>query len=177
MIFLGKMVFKPQLIDKASRVLDACRQQRLTLAVAESCTGGLLAACLTEISGASDIFMGGAVTYSNAAKHDILSVNEEIIEKYGAISEQTAKKMALGTAQKFHCHLTAAITGIAGPNGGSDAKPVGTVYIAVAYNGETMCKKWHFSGNRTAIRLQSAEAALDMLLSAASQVRISTKSN
>ena len=162
------MVFDPHLSRKAATLLDSCRQQMLSLAVAESCTGGLLAACLTENSGASDVFMGGATTYSNKAKHDILSLSNDTIEKYGAVSEQTASKMAQGVASVFHCPLTAAITGIAGPGGGSSAKPVGTVYIAILHNGKVACKKWHFSGGRNAIRLQSIEAALDMLLDAIS---------
>lgn len=160
------MVFDTRLTDKAAALLNACRRQGHTLAVAESCTGGLLAACLTEISGASDVFMGGAVTYANKAKTDILSVSTETIEIYGAVSEQTAKEMALGAAQAFHCSLAASITGIAGPAGGSEAKPVGTVYIAIAYHDSVIYKKWHFSGNRNTIRLQSTEAALDMLLDA-----------
>lgn len=150
---------------KAETLLRLCRAKGLKLAMAESCTGGLVSAALTEIAGSSDVFIGGAVTYANEAKRDIIGVSSESLEKYGAVSEQVAEEMALGACKVFHAHIAASITGIAGPSGGSPEKPVGTVYIGVALNGVAHVSHHLFSGDRRAIREQSAEAALNMLIS------------
>lgn len=141
----------------------------MTLALVESCTGGLLAACITEHAGVSDVFMGCAVTYSNAAKHEFLEIDSENIALFGAVSEQVARNMAQAARSRFGADVSAAITGIAGPSGGSAEKPVGTVDIAVAIHGETAYRRHHFTGDRHGIRLQAVEAALDMLREALDQ--------
>src|SRR5437016_3928886 len=111
----------------ARRVLDACRAQNLKLAVAESCTGGLLAAALTEIPGSSDVFDRGFVTYSNTAKQAMLGVPVAVLESKGAVSKETAETMAAGALERSGADLSAAITGVAGPGGGTAEKPVGLV--------------------------------------------------
>lgn len=158
------MPFSDSLLRKAQRVLDLCGKQGKHLAVAESCTGGLLAACFTELAGASSVFLGGAVTYANEAKHEVLGVSMDDISAFGAVSEQVAREMARGACQQFHAQVAAATTGIAGPSGGSPEKPVGTVDIAICIAGDITYKRHHFNGDRRNIRVQSVEAALDMLL-------------
>jgi nicotinamide-nucleotide amidase len=135
----------------------------LTLAVAESCTGGLIGDRLTNVPGSSDYFLGGVVSYSNAAKQDLLRVPAEILAATGAVSPETAREMAQGVRETFHAALGLAVTGIAGPSGGSIEKPVGTVYIGLA-TGEG-ADVWHykFSGTRTQIKTLTAETALDRL--------------
>lgn len=160
------MRFSDAILEKSSRVVAACRAQGETLALAESCTGGLLAACITEHAGVSDVFMGGAVTYSNDAKHEILGINAADIDAFGAVSEHTAKSMAYNACTRFEASVSAAITGIAGPSGGSEEKPVGTVDVATARRGKVTYRRHLFTGDRHGIRLQAVEAALDMLLEA-----------
>ena len=121
-----------ELIDAATRVLDANRALGRRVAVAESCTGGLVSAALTEIAGSSDVFDAGFVTYSNEAKHDLLGVSDDVVATFGAVSIATAWSMAQGAIEKSQADIAVAITGIAGPGGGSDKKPVGTVIFARA---------------------------------------------
>lgn len=138
-------------------------ERGLTLAVAESCTGGLIGHRLTGVPGASDYFLGGVVSYSNAAKQDLLRVPPEVLAQKGAVSPETARDMARGVRETFHADVGLAVTGIAGPSGGSPAKPVGTVYIGLATpEGEDV---WHyqFYGNRAEIKILTAETALDRL--------------
>lgn len=151
------------LLELSAQVISACRSRGLTLAAAESCTGGLLAACITEHAGVSDVFMGCAVTYSNDAKHEILQISASDLDAFGAVSEHTAKSMAYNACTRFDADCAAAITGIAGPSGGSDDKPVGTVDIAVAVKGKVSYRRHHFTGNRSRVREQAVEAALQML--------------
>ena len=135
----------------------------LTLAVAESCTGGLIGHRLTEVPGASDYFLGGVVSYSNDAKCDLLRVPAAVLARHGAVSPETARDMARGVREVFHAAIGLATTGIAGPSGGSLEKPVGTVYIGLATDqGEEV---WHFQfhGNRAEIKTLTAETALDRL--------------
>jgi nicotinamide-nucleotide amidase len=120
---------------EAAGLIDLCRDRKLMIATAESCTGGLLAAYLTSIAGASDVLERGFVTYSNAAKTDMLSVEAGVIEAVGAVSQQVALAMAAGALLHSKADLSAAITGVAGPGGGSDEKPVGLVHFAVARRG------------------------------------------
>jgi PncC family amidohydrolase len=148
----------------ANRLLGRCREKKLKLAMAESCTGGLVSALLTEEAGGSDMFMGGAVTYSNEAKRDILGVSQESLDKFGAVSAQVAEEMALGACRVYAAQISASVTGIAGPSGGSPEKPVGTVYIACALQGKVTHRHFLFIGNRQEIRLQSAEAALNLCM-------------
>jgi len=139
------------------------RERRLSLALAESCTGGLIGHRLTNVPGASDYFGGGVVSYSNAAKHDLLRVPAEVMAQRGAVSPETALHMARGVRALFHADLGLAVTGIAGPGGGAPDKPVGTVYISLAApEGEDV---WHyyFQGSREEIKALTAETALDRL--------------
>lgn len=139
------------------------RERGLTLAVAESCTGGLLGYRITKVSGSSDYFLGGIISYSNEVKRDALGVNEEDLRKYGAVSEQVARQMAEGARRVIKADLGVGITGIAGPTGGTPDKPVGLVYIALATPEETICQKNIFPGDREMVRWRSSQTALDMV--------------
>lgn len=133
------------------------------LALAESCTGGLLGHRVTNVPGSSDYFEQGVVTYSDGAKTDLLGVPPETIAAHGAVSEATARAMAEGILRKSRAQVSAAITGIAGPSGGRPEKPVGTVFVAVAGPGGTRCQRHQFRGERESIKEQSTEAALALL--------------
>ena len=160
----------PQILyDKASEVIAANRKLGRTVAVAESCTGGLVCAALTEIPGASDVFEAGYITYSNAAKIDDLGVSEEVVETFGAVSVATAWAMARGALSASQADLAVAITGIAGPGGGSPAKPVGTVVFARAERGADPSQivadqKLFEEKDRSGVRLQAALCALELLM-------------
>lgn len=152
------------LIDAASALIDACREAGLTIATAESCTGGLVAGCLTEVPGSSDVFERGFVTYSNDAKTEQLGVPAPMIMRHGAVSEEVAKAMAIGALARSRALLTIAITGVAGPGGGTRDKPVGLVHFASAMTGGvTTTERHEFEGNRTDIRREAVRAALRML--------------
>ena len=122
-------------MNKATALLSACRDRKLKLATAESCTGGLIAACLTEIAGSSDVVERGFVVYSNDAKTDLLGVPSMLIGKHGAVSEEVARSMAEGAIAKSRAEIAVAVTGIAGPGGATPTKPVGLVHLAVALRG------------------------------------------
>ncbi len=139
-------------------------EEGFTLSLAESCTGGMVQEILTSFSGASKYFLGGIVSYSNQAKINLLKVQENTLNKYGAVSEETAIEMAQGVKKIFKSDFSASVTGIAGPDGGTFEKPVGTVFISVANNDKTMTKKFVFSGNRKRIRQMSAENVFFMLM-------------
>ncbi len=140
-------------------------RKRLTITSAESCTGGLIAACLTEISGASLVFTRGFITYANDAKIDLLGVPEELIDRLGAVSEEISRAMAEGALARADADLAVSVTGIAGPAGGTETKPVGLVHMAAARKGgETIHQQEIFPGDRQAIRSQSVESALALLL-------------
>ncbi len=134
------------------------------LATAESCTGGMIAAACTDLAGASDWFERGFVTYSNAAKTEMLGVPAALIEQEGAVSEAVARAMADGALPHSQAHVSLAVTGVAGPTGGSDAKPVGTVWFAWCVGGETHSEVQHFPGDRAAIRAATLRYALQRLL-------------
>jgi nicotinamide-nucleotide amidase len=138
-------------------------QRRLTLAVAESCTGGMIAARMTNISGSSEYFERGVVTYSNESKTEILGVPKELIEKHGAVSREVAAAMARGIKQSGRTDLGLAVTGIAGPTGGTKEKPVGLVYISLASAEGAKTDEYNFYGNRDQVRVQAAQTALDMV--------------
>jgi nicotinamide-nucleotide amidase len=157
------------LLDAARAVVDAHRAAGTTIAVAESCTGGLVAAALTEIPGSSDVFGAGFVTYSNEAKVAMLGLNEEVIETFGAVSIATAWGMAQGALARSGADAAVAITGIAGPGGGSQRKPVGTVVFARARRGqnpkEIVADTREFGDlGRGGVRLQAAVCALELLM-------------
>ena len=138
-------------------------QRKLTLAVAESCTGGMIGSRITNIAGSSEYFERGVVTYSNAAKSDLLGVPAELIERKGAVSKEVAAAMALGIRERAGTDLGLAVTGIAGPGGGTPEKPVGLVYIALAWEKNKKIGEHRFLGTRDQIRKRSAQAALDMV--------------
>lgn len=140
---------------------NALRAKHALLVTAESCTGGWVAQAVTAIAGSSGWFERGFVTYSNDAKRELLGVRRETLERYGAVSEETAREMALGALASSRGTLALAITGIAGPGGGSPGKPVGTVCFAwAARGGQARSETRHFAGDREAVRRQSAERAL-----------------
>lgn len=134
------------------------------LALAESCTGGLIAHRITNVPGASQYLRGGIVAYSNEVKVSILGVQKEIIDSEGAVSEPVAKAMAEGACEQFNADLGIGVTGVAGPDGGTPDKPVGLVYIALAVPGVTRVEREVFSGDRVAIKQQTAERSLELLL-------------
>jgi nicotinamide-nucleotide amidase len=159
----------PELLAAAARVLDANRAAGRTIAAAESCTGGLVMAALTEIAGASDVVERGFVTYSNEAKMESIGVNQDILETFGAVSIAVAWAMAQGALKHSHADVAVAITGIAGPGGGSEKKPVGTVVFARAVRGddpEAMVADIRHFGDlgRSEIRRQAALVALELLM-------------
>ncbi len=139
------------------------RARGLTLAVAESCSGGLICHRLTNVPGSSDYFLGGVVTYSNRAKVDLLQVPEAVLAAHGAVSADTARAMAAGVRRLFHAHLGVAVTGIAGPTGGTPEKPVGTVYIGVAVGDRVETRHYLFPGGREEVKSRTAAAALEWL--------------
>jgi len=145
-------------------VVRLLKQRNETLAVAESCTGGLIANKITNVSGASEVFLAGYVTYANAAKSDVLGIDPKLIDKHGAVNEAIARAMAEGARARAASTYGLATTGIAGPKGGSDEKPVGTVYIALASeNSETVARKFLFSTDRETFKQLAAQTALDLL--------------
>ena len=133
----------------------------LTISVAESCTGGLIGHIITSTPGSSAYYVGGVISYSNQAKCDLLGVSPDTLEKYGAVSKQTAKEMAAGIRERFKSDIGLSVTGIAGPDGGSVEKPVGTVFMGFAYDKEPCSMKYLFRGNRSEIKQQTAETALE----------------
>ena len=158
-----------ELVDAAKRVLDANRALGRTIAVAESCTGGLVAAALTEHPGSSDVFLGSLVSYANSSKIAHLGVGTDILETFGAVSIATAWAMARGMLERSDADVVVAITGIAGPGGGTEKKPVGTVVFACAVKGgdpeAVKADKKHFDDNgRGGVRLQAALCALELLM-------------
>ncbi|WP_310469099.1 CinA family protein [Sphingomonas sp.] len=157
------------LVDKAREVVEANRKAGRHVAVAESCTGGLVCAALTEIPGSSDIFEAGYVTYSNAAKIDDLHVSQDVVETFGAVSIATAWAMAQGALTSSKADVAVAITGIAGPGGGTESKPVGTVVFARAERDADpdtiVADQKHFADEgRGGVRLQAALCALELLM-------------
>jgi nicotinamide-nucleotide amidase len=162
-------ILPPELVAAARKVLDANRAAGRRIAVAESCTGGLVSAALTEIPGSSDVFDAGFVTYSNEAKHDVLKVGSDVLETFGSVSIAVAWSMAQGALTRTHADVAVAITGIAGPDGGTEKKPVGTVVFAQAVRGadpdHIVADARHFENNgRAGVRLQAALCALELLM-------------
>ncbi len=143
--------------------MKSLERKNLTASVAESCTGGLIGAVITSIPGSSAYYLGGAVTYSNESKENLLRVPRGILFAYGAVSEATAKSMAKGALSVFGTDLSVAVTGIAGPGGATETKPVGTVFIATADGDSATVREFHFSGDRETVRSETAYQALCML--------------
>lgn len=152
------------LVERAGRLVAELTRAGLTLATAESCTGGLIAACVTEVAGASEVLERGFVTYSNAAKVELLGVPAEVIARQGAVSAPVAEAMAAGALAHSAADLAVAVTGVAGPGGGTEVKPVGLVFLGGARRGASPMSERHlFSGDRRAIRLAAVAAAFDLI--------------
>lgn len=151
------------MMAQAASIIDELRRRKLDVATAESCTGGMLAAALTDVPGSSDVFGWGLVTYSNEAKAQLLGVSRDTLAEFGAVSPQTAREMASGLLRVSGADIALATTGIAGPGGGSAEKPVGLVYIACGGEDDLQVKRCLFSGGRDAVRRQTVAEALFML--------------
>lgn len=159
-------MFSLEIETLARLVVDEARQRSLRIATAESCTGGLVAGAICAVAGASDVFERGFVTYSNRAKQELLGVPGDLIADLGAVSEAVARMMAEGALENSNAHLTVAITGVAGPGGGTPLKPVGTVHIATARSNQALMHRAEFfeDGGREAIQLAAVQGALQALL-------------
>ena len=160
------MLFPPHLIEEARGLLAACRARQIKICCAESCTGGLVTGLLTEIPGSSEIVDRAFVTYSNEAKMALLDIPADLLKDYGAVSEEVAKAMAEGALGHSLADISIAITGIAGPGGGSKEKPVGTVCFGLAHKGgKTFTETKYFADTgRQGIRLNAVEHAISLLL-------------
>ncbi|MCI9147448.1 MAG: competence/damage-inducible protein A [Hungatella sp.] len=144
-------------------VVRLLKKYELTMAAAESCTGGLLSGRIVNVAGASDVFKEGFVTYSNKAKRKHLDVSKSTLKKYGAVSKETAREMAIGGVFATDSDMCVSVTGIAGPDGGTEEKPVGLVYMACCFNDKVTVEKYQFKGNRDKVREQAVVKALDLL--------------
>jgi nicotinamide-nucleotide amidase len=161
-------MFSEPLLALAQTALSEARSRGMMIATAESCTGGLIAGALTEIAGSSDVLDRGFVTYSNEAKHQMLDVTAESLSRFGAVSEAVAKEMAYGAIAASRADISVAVTGVAGPGGGSAEKPVGLVWFGICRIGEGPVAERHvFDGlDRGGVRLKTVEKALELLHSA-----------
>lgn len=145
------------------RIVNLMRERNLTLAVAESCTGGMLSSRIIDVAGVSDVYKAGFVTYANEAKQNLIGVKEETLRDFGAVSEQTAREMVLGAMKVAKADMAVATTGIAGPGGGTAEKPVGLVYVACGRAEDIVVERCLFDGTRSEIRQASVEHALEIL--------------
>lgn len=156
--------------DRAAALQQVCLGAGLTVSTAESCTGGLVGHAITGVEGSSGYYLGGAISYSDALKRSVLGVTPQTLERHGAVSAQTAVAMAEGARRAFGTDLAVSITGVAGPGGGSEAKPVGLVYIAVASDRGSEVRRFHWSSDRDGNKRLSAAAALELLLEQAQAI-------
>jgi len=154
-----EILFLEENAQNLVHVLEAIGQ---TVATAESCTGGLVSAAIVSVPGASQVFGNGFITYCDEAKHRLLGVSTETLTTYTAVSAETAAEMAYGCAQAGQADLALAVTGLAGPDGGTEEKPVGLVYISSCYRDRVLVQEYHFEGDREAIRAQATAAALQL---------------
>ena len=168
---LGELVYGQDGVTFAQAVGEDLARRGETIACAESCTGGLLTQMLTEVSGSSKWAVGAFVTYSNAMKESVLGVSGELLKQHGAVSEPVARAMAEGARQRSFATWAAAITGVAGPDGGTPDKPVGTVWLALSGPQATSTRLAHFRGDRGQVRTQSAYGALQLLREALGHAR------
>ncbi len=145
-------------------VVSKLKREELTLATAESCTGGLIGKSLTDIAGASSIYLGGVISYTNGVKHRLLGVEQSTLDACTAVSRETAKEMARGAREVVKSNIGVSVTGLAGPDGDGTGRPVGLVYIAIDNGGFSFCKELHLEGDRASIREQAAQAVLQMIL-------------
>ncbi len=158
-------MFASPLLRLAEIVLADARAQKLRIATAESCTGGLIGGLLTEIPGSSDVFERGFIVYSNRAKQDMLGVSGDMIADLGAVSEAVARSMAEGAVQNSNAHMAVAVTGVAGPGGGTGLKPVGLVHVAACRENRSILHEAHRFGDigRSEVRMKTVEVALTLL--------------
>jgi PncC family amidohydrolase len=158
------------LVSLAERLQRLCLEQRETVATAESCTGGLIAETITAVPGSSGYFLGGLVTYADGAKVQLLGIPGATIAAHGAVSAQVARALAAGALERLGSSLAVSTTGVAGPDGGSAAKPVGLVYLGLAWAGDAEVRRLMLSGDRAAIREAATSAALEWLIERVSGV-------
>ena len=147
-----------------NELAQALKERGLECATAESCTGGLIGAALTSVSGSSEWYVGGVISYANSVKAGLLGVNEADLEAQGAVSEPVVRGMALGACRVTGADVACAVSGVAGPGGGTPEKPVGTVWIGWSKHGETRARKFHFSGGRDSVRAQTVTEAVRGML-------------
>ena len=150
--------------DRAAELVRLFSQRRLTFGAAESLTAGMIAAAVANVSGASEVLMGGIVAYDPRVKHDLLGVDQSIIDTVGVVSAECACQMAQGARKALHVDIAVSATGVAGPTGGTPETPVGTVFIGVSCAKETRAEECHFTGDRQSVREQSVQHALEMAL-------------
>ena len=148
----------------AEAVVSRLKAAKLTLATAESCTGGLVGKLLTDVPGSSAVYMGGVISYTNKVKRRLLGVQEDTLRVYTAVSRQTAHEMALGAREVVQADIGVSVTGLAGPDSDETGREVGLVYIAIDMPGVSFCKELHLSGNRAMVRKLAAEAVLKLVL-------------
>lgn len=161
-------MLRDKAFERAAELIETCRDAGLMVATVESCTGGLVSACITAVSGSSDVLDRGFVTYSNEAKNELAGVPMKLIEAHGAVSTEVAKAMAEGGVKNSNAQIAVSLTGVAGPGGGTDTKPVGLVHFACAREGrDTVLFHEVFPGDRNAVREASVLQALKMLTDAA----------
>lgn len=151
----------------AEAVVKILKEKNLTLSTAESCTGGMIGELITSVSGASEVYGFGFITYANEAKEQILGVKHETLEKFGAVSEETAREMALGAKRVSGSDISVSVTGIAGPGGGSKEKPVGLVYTAICFNEKVETFKLLLKGDRESVRKQTCEKVFENIINCA----------
>ena len=158
-------MFTDEILQLSEKILHEAKSKNIKISCAESCTGGLVGAALTEIAGSSEIFNGSAVVYSNEAKNKILNVSQDILNNFGAVSSECAVSMAEGSRKIYNSHFAISLTGIAGPDGGSELKPVGTVWFGISSDKkESYAVKKIFSGDRAEIRESAVKFALNKIL-------------
>jgi PncC family amidohydrolase len=153
-----------ELASLATRLQAVALEQGVTVGTAESCTGGLVGHALTAIPGSSDYYLGGVISYSDVLKRTLLGVPDEVLERHGAVSPEVALAMARGARERLGCDFAVSVTGVAGPGGGSEAKPVGLTWVAAAGPAGHDVQRYRWNGDRTANKERSAEAALQLLL-------------
>ena len=162
-----KYDFPPEIISRAESIIGLCRNKDIRLSTIESCTGGLLSGCLTEIAGSSDVLDRGFVTYSNEAKHEEVGVSHQSLEQFGAVSDVVAREMCAGAMRREGVGATVSLTGIAGPGGGTDTKPVGLVFIGIATRSVApVAHRYVFDGDRQEVRAAAIVEALRLLTTA-----------
>jgi len=143
---------------------EKLRDRKLTIAVAESCTGGLLGSKITDVAGSSEYFLGGVIAYQNEVKESLLHVPQDVIASHGAVSAQTVEAMASGCRELFKCDIAVSITGIAGPGGGNAEKPVGLVYVGLVTASDVISRRFQWEGSRVQNKESSIRAAMEMIL-------------